>query len=541
MNPRTAEAVFPSGSLLEECIAECAMSQLESFLEAIHESPDDDTPRLIFADWLDENGDAAGVPAASARAELIRVQCALAAWVPDHERRARLQARESELLIEHSRTWVPDLPDAWADWSFHRGLLQARVAAPLFVSEQFARAVEPALRAGWIDRMHLSGLRGYIAGVAFTPLLRWITALDLCNEGITDPELDILTRAPHWQRLRQLALRNNNLYSVPGNFADDRKWPLLEWLDLSNNFIPQTAGIDLVRVAGERLGYLDLQGNPLGAAYLEWIARRRQEPVPSRDGLPVRLVNSVGMEFVLIPAGSFLMGSPATEAERGAEEGPQHVVHITRPFYLSIYPVTREQYGNVMHEDPSSFQLARFHEPTARIRVYALPVETVTWDNTLDFCRRLSGLPEEAGRTYRLPTEAEWEYDCRAGTMTAFHCGGSLSFSAANFDGTAPYAASIGAVLERPSLVGSYAPNAFGLYDMHGNVWEWCQDWYDAGYYARSPECDPQGPESSPDGLRVVRGGSWVEGGRSCRSACRGRVAPRLADDDLGFRVVMEV
>src|SRR5262249_15573442 len=263
----------------------------------------------------------------------------------------------------------------------------------------------------------------------------------------------------------------------------------------------------------------------------------RQEPVASRDGRPIRFVNSVGMEFALIPPGSFLIGSPLSEAERGAEEGPCRVVMITRPFYLGVYPLTREQHIRVTSSDPSS-HTSRIHRATM-----SFPVETVTWYHAVDFCHRLSELAEEraSGCRYRLPTEAEWEYACRAGSTTAFHCGPSLSSHEANFDGTAPYAAPGGPAIGRPSAAGSYAPNAFGLYDLHGNVWEWCQDWFDAGYYARGPECDPQGPAESPDGFRVVRGGSWVEGGRSCRSACRGRVAPHLVDDDIGFRVVLEI
>ncbi len=143
---------------------------------------------------------------------------------------------------------------------------------------------------------------------------------------------------------------------------------------------------------------------------------------------------------------------------------------------------------------------------------------------------------KEAGRSYRLPTEAEWEYACRAGTTTPFHYGKSLSSTQANFNGQYPYGgAAKGKYLQRTTTVGSYQPNAFGLYDMHGNVWEWCADWYDGDYYKNSPRQDPENTKAAS--FRVIRGGGWYFNGWYCRSADRSRSGPASRFHDLGFRV----
>jgi len=169
------------------------------------------------------------------------------------------------------------------------------------------------------------------------------------------------------------------------------------------------------------------------------------------------------------------------------------------------------------------------------------PVEGVSWYDALEFTRRLSARYEERqmGRSYYLPTEAEWEYACRAGTTTPFHFGATLSSYDANFSGVNPYGkAEQGPDLQMTSIVGSYAPNAWGLYDMHGNVWEWCADWYDPHYFRVSPDRDPLGPRAGE--RRVLRGGNWnSEHGRNCRSARRGKEVPTAATSYDGFRIVM--
>ena len=176
-------------------------------------------------------------------------------------------------------------------------------------------------------------------------------------------------------------------------------------------------------------------------------------------------------------------------------------------------------------------------------------MENLSWEDAVAFCQVLSEKPEEkkAGRKYRLPTEAEWEYACRAGTKTPFSFGTTLSADQANFNGNYPYNAKKGPYIRMTTKVGSYKPNAFGLYDMHGNVAEWCSDWYDPDYYENSPEEDPQGP---PFGVLsdefkkfylTVRGGCWLDDARACRSAYRYRAMTRNPYRLIGIRVVCEV
>jgi formylglycine-generating enzyme required for sulfatase activity len=170
------------------------------------------------------------------------------------------------------------------------------------------------------------------------------------------------------------------------------------------------------------------------------------------------------------------------------------------------------------------------------------PAESVSWNDAVRFCARLSARPAEkaAGRKYRLPTEAEWEYACRPGTTTPFHFGKSLSSTQANFDGNRPYGgADKGPDLGRPCKMGNYKPNAWGLYDMHGNVRQWCADWYDPNYYKRSPKKDPAGPNVGRG--RVLRGGSWAHMARVCRAAFRTGLPAGSTPADIGFRVACDV
>jgi formylglycine-generating enzyme required for sulfatase activity len=188
--------------------------------------------------------------------------------------------------------------------------------------------------------------------------------------------------------------------------------------------------------------------------------------------------------------------------------------------------VTQAQWQKVMGNNPSEFKGDQ------------LPVETVSWDQAVEFCKRLSEMPEEkkAGRKYRLPTEAEWEYACRAGTTTPFHFGSQLNGRQANCDGTKPYGTETkGPYLEKTSPVGTYPANAWGLYDMHGNVFEWCSDWN--VNYSSGSVTDPSGPATGS--RRVFRGGGWGLGANDCRSAHRDVFAPWDRDQILGFRVAL--
>jgi formylglycine-generating enzyme required for sulfatase activity len=250
------------------------------------------------------------------------------------------------------------------------------------------------------------------------------------------------------------------------------------------------------------------------------------------------ITNSIGMQLVRIPRGTFLMGSPAGEIGHSKDE-EQHTVEITRDFYLAVHEVTQAQYRQVMGKNPSWFSAAGGGKDRVKdMDTDDFPVENVSYEDAVEFCKKLSALPSEkrAGRKYRLPTEAEWEYACRGGAASSeFHFGSSLSSKQANFNGNYPYGgAAKDDNLGRPCKVSQYPKNGFGLFDMHGNVWEWCADWYDADYYGKSPRHDPQGPSEGSE--RVNRGGGWNNYGQVCRSARRFRSRPGDRRTILGFR-----
>jgi formylglycine-generating enzyme required for sulfatase activity len=215
-------------------------------------------------------------------------------------------------------------------------------------------------------------------------------------------------------------------------------------------------------------------------------------------------LGGVELEMVFIPGGSFLMGSPKGEEGRNRNESPQHLVKVP-PFFLGKYPVTQKQYEAVMRQNPSE------HIGPNR------PVENLSRTYAVDFCRRLS---LKTGKNYRLPSEAEWEYACRAGTTTPFYFGPTITPELANYDGSKVYASGpAGAFREQTTDVGSFPPNAFGLYDMHGLVWEWCQDvWHDDYFDAPT---DGSVWESDVGLRQVVRGGCWFFAPEACRSAYR--------------------
>ena len=237
---------------------------------------------------------------------------------------------------------------------------------------------------------------------------------------------------------------------------------------------------------------------------------------PAVDGSAKTYTNSIGMEFVLIPAGSFMMGADKNFEDAHDDETPRHKVRISKPFYLGEYEVTQEQWVAVMGSNPSEFK--------ARER----PVETVSWEDAQAFIRKLNS--KEGHQRYRLPTEAEWEYAARAGS------GGKYAFG--DDEGQlSQYAWYYGNSGDKTQPVGRLQPNAWGLYDMHGNVWEWVQDWYDENYYSKSPSTDPAGPSSGS--YRVLRGGSWGSFAGVCRSAAPNRSTPSARDFNYGFRLAL--
>jgi formylglycine-generating enzyme required for sulfatase activity len=229
-----------------------------------------------------------------------------------------------------------------------------------------------------------------------------------------------------------------------------------------------------------------------------------------------------GMIFVTVPAGRFVMGSPVTERDREVQE-LQHTVEISRPVQLGKFEVTQAQWQRVMGSNPAWF----------RADGDTLPVENVTWFEVQDFLSRLSA--RSPGNRFRLPTEAEWEYACRAGTTAAYATGRTISTESANYDGRPPGATDASSLFRgKPAPVGSFPANAWGLHDMHGNVWEWTDDWHCP--YAPGPQVDPKGLCQSS--LRVIRGGSWYFRADSARCALRYTHRPQDRGFSLGFRLV---
>ena len=262
-----------------------------------------------------------------------------------------------------------------------------------------------------------------------------------------------------------------------------------------------------------------------------------RQPVPGAErtaGAPREVTSpSTGMVLIRIEPGEFLMGSPDSDKEAGAHEKPRHRVRITRPFYLGIYEVTQTEFEAVTGHNPSHFK--------ANARN---PVESVSWLDAVRFCNQLSErerlkpfyaisgesvqVPDWNETGYRLPTEAEWEYACRAGTTTRF----SFGDHEASLGEYAWYDTNSG---RRTHPVGEKRPNAFGLYDMHGNVWEWCWDWSSKDYYKESPVVNPRGSSQAPS--QVIRGGCWNGYPRYVRASCRNGNAPGGRYGYLGFRV----
>ncbi len=249
---------------------------------------------------------------------------------------------------------------------------------------------------------------------------------------------------------------------------------------------------------------------------------------PPQPSTPADITNSIGMKLKLIPADEFMMGSPGDEKDRSEDEGPQHKVRITKPYYMGVTEVTQGQWFAVMKTKPWEGQrLVKEGED--------YPAVNVSWDDAIEYCQKLS---TTEGKSYRLPTEAEWEYACREASTTAYSFGGNPSqlsdygwWGGLVGDGNAkgePYA----------HEVSMKKPNPFGLYDMHGNVFEWCQDVYDEkAYDSRSgTTLDPLSKSGSE--YRVLRGGSWDDYSRNARSAVRGWNRPVNRYVNFGFRVV---
>jgi formylglycine-generating enzyme required for sulfatase activity len=232
---------------------------------------------------------------------------------------------------------------------------------------------------------------------------------------------------------------------------------------------------------------------------------------------PEDLGDGVVLEMVSIPGGTFQMGSTEKDCEQ-----PVHQVTV-KPFFMGKYAITQEQWEAVMGNNPSYFKGAK------------RPVETVSWQDAVEFCAKLS---QKTGKNYRLPSEAEWEYACRAGTTTPFHFGETITPDLVNYNGNYPYASvPKGLYRKETTPVGSFEPNAFGLYDMHGNVWEWCSDRLHSNY--NGAPTDGSSWETGGSDYGVLRGGSWPYVAVCCRSAFRPWDALGLRYRNDGFRVAL--
>ena len=233
-----------------------------------------------------------------------------------------------------------------------------------------------------------------------------------------------------------------------------------------------------------------------------------QEVKPGKVDV-IDLGKDVKLEMVLVPAGKFMMGSPASEKDRNEKE-TQHEVTLTKPFYMGKYEVTQEQWFEIMGENPS------------REKGRKLPVTNVSWEDCQEFIKKLNAKTDGG---YRLPTESEWEYACRAGTTTAYSFGDKITPKDANY---------LDSKIDKPVAVGSYEPNAFGLYDMHGNVWEWCEDWRGEYPFAET-DTDPKGPANGE--YRVLRGGSFHNNELCARSSLRNNDLSTNRASTYGFRL----
>ena len=340
-------------------------------------------------------------------------------------------------------------------------------------------------------------------------------------------------------------------------------------LEVFQNGVPvESATTELKLTAGERRRIKVSLVDGKRVVITDHSSKRKSSDESPRIGYLPRIVSkSTGMEMALIPAGEFEMGAPDFERGHSGDESPQHHVRITQPFYLGIHEVTQGEYQNVMDSNPSHFSPnGNGKTLVVDMDTSRFPVESVSWYSAIEFCNQLSereGLPAyyqlasptrknnvitkalvtiSSGTGYRLPTEAEWEYACRAGTTTPFEFGNTLNGEQANVDGRVPYGdVKQGRQIQRTTKVGSYSKNGFGLFDMHGNVSEFCEDCYEWSTYVSRSGTSENPLYTSDWDSRVIRGGSWFNDPQQARSAHRSSINRGSQTERTGFRIARSV
>ncbi len=367
------------------------------------------------------------------------------------------------------------------------------------------------------------------------------------QRGEIDETLAPATDVFSWGRLGFLLLTgeaqpDRSDDAVSGNVSE-RLWDILELCTLQHPVQRYQSFDELIETL-ENLGEAELDEQAgggwemrLAATPLTPVEELWWEPGEGQTGcaelhsVPLAAKNTLGMELVLVPPGRFVMGAPQTDPDRAHDEH-EHEVELTRPFLMKAAPVSQDEWKGIMDHNPSHFQA-----------VGEASVERVSWFEAVEFCNKLSEIEglepvyEIQGEDvlllgldrsgYRLPTESEWEFACRAGTKTQFSTGERLGEEEANF----------GIIVGHPAPIKFYPANPWGLYDLHGNVWEWCWDWY--GPYPEGLVHDPAGPETGSE--RVARGGSWGMTAKLCASSVRDKSGPSVHGNDLGFRFVRTV
>ena len=276
------------------------------------------------------------------------------------------------------------------------------------------------------------------------------------------------------------------------------------------------------------------------SAKFRFLLTHRRRAQGFREALGAEADDATSLTMLWMPPGRFWMGSPEEEPERRSNEGPQHLVQL-QGFFLSQTPITQAQWRQVADWKPNKGERAwskKLNPNPSRFNGEQRPVEQVSWEDAMEFCHRLS---QRTGRHYTLPSEAQWEYACRAGTTTPFHWGATISTNLANYNGREVYGdGEKGEYRQQTMDVASFPANPWGLHDMHGNVWEWCADqWHDN--YEGAPEDGrawiDEGAKANDLKWRLLRGGSWNNDPWDCRSACRVSGLPGNRYDGIGFRV----